>query len=358
MATATPEAPANGIATKKEPTLKQWLEGDQFKERVAKSLPSHIKPDRFARVALNTINQSPGLLKCTIPSVLECLMKLSAYGIEADGRRAHLIPFKKNKKIGDKWIEDCTICTLIIDYKGLAELVMRSGLVSYLHADVVHRGDVFVFNKGVIESHVPWFLRDPAERPTKEGETYAVYAMVKMKDGTEKAEVISLADCYKIRDNSEGYKSFKKGYASQSPWDTAEGEMLKKTAFRRLTKWLPLSPEIRDSLESDEEVPVHAMDVPVASIVPSDAETKSDQLADLLAGGAKVTDIEPDYEGSQESDPEDAAMGLSDDLGEITTEPALDAFVAANKDKPHCRGTNSAQFNRMVLTARCRIRGE
>jgi len=40
--------------------------------------------------------------------------------------------------------------------------------------------------------------------------------------------------------------------AGQSgPWVTDYNEMAKKTVFRRLTKWIPLSAEIRDAYERD-----------------------------------------------------------------------------------------------------------
>jgi recombinational DNA repair protein RecT len=38
---------------------------------------------------------------------------------------------------------------------------------------------------------------------------------------------------------------------SSGPWVTDYNEMGKKTVFRRLTKWIPLSAEIRDAYERD-----------------------------------------------------------------------------------------------------------
>lgn len=253
-----PAATSTAIAKAKPTNLKAWISGPDFLDAVAKALPKHITPERFVRISLSALLRQPKLYDCEMMSVIDCLLKISQYGLEPDGRRCHLIPFDTSVKINGKW-EKRLICTLIIDYKGLAELVLRSGIVSYLHAAQVHRGDIFVFSKGELQDHIPWFLRDPGSRPAQKGEVYAVYSLVKMKDGTEKAEVLAIEEAYSIRDNSQGWKAFKSGRAKQSPWNpenpVSEAEMQKKTAFRRLSKWLPLSPEIQQVLDDEDDLP-------------------------------------------------------------------------------------------------------
>jgi recombination protein RecT len=249
-------------------TLESWLESDGFRAMVAKALPRHLTPDRFLRVALTAAMRVPKLAQCTQESVTQCLLQCSQFGLEPDGRRAHLIPFedKRNNR---------TICTLILDYKGLVELAMRSGLVSYLHADVVREGDLFSYNLGEIREHVPWFLRRDRDKPDQAGQDIAVYAFARMRDGASAVAVMSIDEVYAIRDGSQGYKAWKAGYVKSSTWDpdnwVAEQEMKKKTALRRLTKMLPLSPEFRDAVEADdaseEAVSIQATAVTVAKPV-------------------------------------------------------------------------------------------
>ena len=249
-------------------TLESWLESDGFRAMVAKALPRHLTPDRFLRVALTAAMRVPKLAQCTQDSVTQCLLQCSQFGLEPDGRRAHLIPFedKRNNR---------TVCTLILDYKGLVELAMRSGLVSHLHADVVREGDLFSYSLGEIKEHVPWFLRRDREKPDQPGQDIAVYAFARMRDGASAVAVMSIDEVYAIRDGSQGYKAWRAGYVKSSTWDpdnwVAEQEMKKKTALRRLTKMLPLSPEFRDAVEADdaseETVAIDATSVTVAKPV-------------------------------------------------------------------------------------------
>lgn len=224
----TAQPPATNAARK---DVKSLLEGPAFRAEIAKVLPKHLTPERMIRVAITATMKTPKLLQCTADSLTKCLLDCSALGIEPDGRRAHLIPFEDRKK-------GVTVCTLIIDYKGLAELAMRSGLVSNIHADVVRENDVFEYDMGEIKAHKIDFRNE-------RGAAYAFYAICRFKDGSVKADVMSVDEVEAIRMRSKS--------PNEGPWATDPVEMGKKTVFRRLSKWLPLSPEFRDAVEKDDE---------------------------------------------------------------------------------------------------------
>lgn len=277
-------APATTSAARKD--VKSLLEGPAFRAEIAKVLPKHLTPERMIRVAITATMKTPKLLQCTADSLTRCMLDCSALGLEPDGRRAHLIPFE-DKRAGT------IICTLIIDYKGLVELAMRSGLVSHLYADVVREGDLFEYSLGEIKVHVPWFLRRDADRPAEAGADLAVYAFARMTSGASAVAVMSVDEVYSIRDNSQGWQAFKKGFTKKNPWDpsdwVSEQEMKKKTALRRLCKVLPLSPEFRDAVEKDdEEDPIaRAVDVTprqplfAAPQVPAPEPAPAEQPAEL-----------------------------------------------------------------------------
>jgi recombination protein RecT len=203
-------------------TIRDELQGDAFKRAIGQVLPKHLTPDRMARVAIMAMTKNPKLAQCDRTSFFGAMMTLSQYGLEPDGRRAHLIPYG-------------TTCQLVIDYKGLVELAMRSGLVSNIHADVVCENDEFSYKNGEV-NHEPNLRKE-------RGAVFAVYAIAKFKDGAEKSEVMSLSEVEAIRKRSKS--------GTSGPWVTDWNEMAKKTVFRRLSKWLPLSPEFRDAVDAD-----------------------------------------------------------------------------------------------------------
>jgi recombination protein RecT len=238
-------------------TIRTLLESDEFKMQVARALPRHLTPERFIRVAATTMMRTPALANCDQASFFNALLTLSQLGLEPDNRNAHLIPFRNNKT-------GKTDVQLIVDYKGLVDLAMRSGTVANIHADKVCENDAFEYDRGQIIKHKIDF-RAPR------GKAYAYYATVKFKDGTEKSEVMTKEDVDAIRKRSKA--------SSAGPWVTDYDEMAKKTAFRRLTKWIQLSPEFRDALEHDADrvealrvesaKPVFAIDAPQEDAAPA-----------------------------------------------------------------------------------------
>ena len=220
---------SNAITTKQD--IKSLINSESMREQFSRALPKHLDAERFCRIAITATTRTPKLMDCTPASVMKCLLDLSAMGLEPDGRRAHLIPYE-NRKEG--YVE----CQLIVDFKGIAELVMRSGIVSSIHADKVCEGDVFEVDRGEIKKHVIDYL-------APRGKAFAYYALVKFKDGGEKSEVMTRDEVESIRKRSRAGNS--------GPWITDFDEMAKKTVFRRCSKWLQLSPEIRDALEKDDD---------------------------------------------------------------------------------------------------------
>ncbi len=226
--------------------LKSLITSEPMQRQFAAALPKHLSPERFARVAITALTKTPKLAECTPESLMLCLLNLSAMGLEPDGRRAHLIPFE-NRRAGT--VE----CQLIVDYKGTAELVMRSGVVSSIHADKVCENDEFEVDRGRIVKHKINYRSD-------RGLPYAYYSLITFKDGGEKAEVMTTAEINAIRDRSQGYKSAIQ-YKKDHPWTTDYDEMAKKTVFKRNSKWVPLSPEIRDAMGQEDDDENHMRNV-------------------------------------------------------------------------------------------------
>ena len=232
MTTPTTTTPTTVAADKPKTQLsiRDQLNNPAMLAQIQRALPGHMTADRMARVALTALTRTPKLAECTQASFFKCLLDLSAWGLEPDGRRAHLIPYGRE-------------CTLVLDYKGLVELCYRSGYVKDIHTDVVRQGDTFVYTLGKIQQHTPFAFRLDAEKPETAGDIIAAYCIVQMKDDATHQEVMTKQEIDGIRSRSKAGNS--------GPWQTDYAEMAKKTVFRRASKWLPLSSEVIEAFEKD-----------------------------------------------------------------------------------------------------------
>ena len=287
---------------RRELTIRERLNSPQQMAEIARALPAHCKPERMARVALTALMRTPLLEQCTQASFFRCLLDLSQWGLEPDGRRAHLIPFRNNKS-------ETVECTLILDYKGLVELAYRSGSVKSIHADVVRDGDLFDFNLGQVTRHTPWFLRRDDSKVAEPGEVFAAYCLIELAGGVKKCEVLSRSEIDGIRRRSKA--------GNAGPWVSDWCEMAKKTAFRRASKWIPISAELIDAFDRDDdkiepEAPAPAVNLPSKSLA---------ELTEMLAGNSKQ-DPDAVYIDEAVRRPQDAHFG--DDETQETVSPLLD----------------------------------
>ena len=77
------------------------------------------------------------------------------------------------------------------------------------------------------------------------------------------------------------------------PWKTDWTEMAKKTAFRRVSKWLPLSAEIYQAFAKDGEITAKTQQI---------AETPSAEEFEKLLSEPEIVDEIPDLGGELHSD--------------------------------------------------------
>jgi len=200
-------------------------------QAIKSCLPKHLTPERMCRIAVQTISHTPQLQRCSPASLVGAIVEASSLGLEIDTRGlAYLVPYK-------------TDVTLILGYKGLMDLAYRSGRVAQIYAETVCEHDEFTFELG-LEPKL-------THRPNLEerGRLRAVYAVAKLKDADPVFVVMGRGEIDKIRKASRA--------SNNGPWVQWEEEMWKKTAIRRLCKYLPLSPEMQRAVALDEASETH-----------------------------------------------------------------------------------------------------
>lgn len=250
--------------------------------RISAVMPKHMNPDRMFQLAISCYNQTPKLNQCTPETVLSCLMKCSALGMEpsaVDGLgRAYILPFF-NKKTGRME------ATLILGYKGMIDLARRSGEIKDISARVVHAGDEFEYEYGLTEGlrHVP--STEPVDgRPMTH-----VYMVAHFKDGGHYMDVMSKAEVDIIRKRSKSPNS--------GPWVTDYEAMARKTVIRRAFPYLPVSVETEQDVAADDTTPVVYDDdgiqlFPDSVDVPSNVDAETGEIVeDAPATAAAPTPV-------------------------------------------------------------------
>lgn len=235
------------------------------------ALPSHIKPERFQRVVMTVIQQSPELLQTDRRSLFASCLKCAADGLIPDGREAALV------KYGDK-------TQYLPMFNGLQKRARNSGEIAGITAQVVYEGDEFIQTPDDFDK--PLHHR-PAPLGTARGKPIGAYAMTKLKDGTVIAEVMDVAEIEKVRASSRSGKN--------GPWVTWWDQMAKKTVFKRLSKWLPMDADVDAMIEHDNVVD-HGPPTPVAEIATPTHEPDAFEAASAGIIDAEMIDNDPAHE--------------------------------------------------------------
>jgi recombination protein RecT len=218
-------------------TIGEALQSAEMVERLRQAVPRHLSPERMLRVLALAVNKTPKLAEANMMGLLAAMLGLASLGLEPNTPLGHafLIPFNNRRK-GTVEVQ------VVIGYPGLIDLARRSGELKAIHADVVYKGDEFEFLYGT-EQYLKH--RPAAHRGT---EPLYAYADAHLKDGSTAFEVMAWSEVMAIRNASQGYLRDREN----SPWAKHEAEMAKKTAVRRLIKWLPRSVEMANAAELED----------------------------------------------------------------------------------------------------------
>lgn len=193
----------------------------QVQTQIARALPAGVMtPARFEQAIITLCAQNPALLQCNGASLIGAVLRAAHLGLDPDPAlgQSWFVPFKQ-------------VVQFIPGYKGLANLAWRTSQIAALGMQVVRDGDDFDFAYGT-ES----FLKHrPRSKPN--AQVLYAYALAKPIGGDSMFEVMTTEEIESVKARSPSARSGK------SPWITDWEAMARKTAFRRLSKLLPLSGE-------------------------------------------------------------------------------------------------------------------
>ena len=218
----------NAVATRQPEKKTVLSELERVKPYITESLPEHVTPERFTRLALTTLRRTPKLMGTEPDSFVGALYTAAALGLEPDvNGECYLVPYGRETQ-------------LIVGYQGLAKLFWQHPLAARLSAEYVCENDEFDWDKGL----QPRLHHKPAMGDR--GKVVAYYAIVALKNGATWFDVFSANQIKKLRGGKVGPDPRFKG-GDPEHW------MERKTALKQVLKLAPKSTQLHQVYAFDEQ---------------------------------------------------------------------------------------------------------
>lgn len=218
----------------------------QFKKQVTTNvaefeaaLPKHIPVERFTRILTTAVLKNEDLLVADRRTLLTSAMLAAQDGLLPDGRDGALVIYNTKIKVDgrDKWIKSVQWMPMVA---GLLKKMRNSGELASVVAKIVYAGDKFRCWIDDTGEHIEYEAGDDQDRNI----VRCVFAMARLKDGTNCIEVLMPSDIEKIRNVSRAKDS--------GPWVMWWDQMAIKSAIRRLAKRVPMSTDLDDLIRRDD----------------------------------------------------------------------------------------------------------
>lgn len=219
-----------GTLARSEAIQVQALATPTARQLITPVLPAGVTYERVVSEVYFAIQNNPKLAACTPESLVLSVARAASWGL-AIGEKVHLVPFSvkvKGPDGRDRWEDRAQA---IRDYKGDAELVVRTGAARLVAAKCVYENEPFEYDEGTS----PEIRHKPIVDPAKRGKLIAFYAWAKISTLDKVIFVISVPEVEAVRARySKSWKSTdqKTVKLEDIPWYGM------KTAVHRLTKLL------------------------------------------------------------------------------------------------------------------------
>ena len=272
---------------------------DAYKPEFARLLGESVDPDVFMSVAYEAFRTNRDLLEIALTapdSLMKALHDAAALKLVPNGvlGSAYIVP-RKNKNTQRKEAH------FQVGYRGLVELIMRSGHVSNVQSRVVYANEPF----RIVYGTTPRIEHEPILDGAERGKVRGFYAVARMRDGSHVMDYMTVDQVNVIRDRSP---------SKSGPWSTDYEEMGRKTVIRRLAKALPMSVEVQRAVELDDAAEG------TTEVISATVEQPAGSLAGRvrqLTGTAAPKDVTPEQVREGITDQQAAFVeGKTDDPGE------------------------------------------
>lgn len=201
---------------------------ERLKPQIAVALPRHMNAERMARLALTAFSTNADLQLCTPQSIAASIMTAAQLGLEPGvNGQGYLIPYKG-------------VCSFVPGWKGLTDLVSRSGRAT-VWTGIVYPGDKFEYQLG----DSPFCRHVPGDGVEGDQFTHA-YAIGRVRDAS--MPVIEVWTRSKVYKHLKQYNKVGARHYALANENNLE-MYARKVALLQVLKYMPASIELANAIE-------------------------------------------------------------------------------------------------------------
>lgn len=236
------------LTTTHKQTIREYMRQDEIVTRFAEILGDY-QASAYISSVLIAVAQSDNLQACTFQSIVSSALRAATLKLSCDPAtgQAHLVPFKGK-------------ATLVVGYKGLYHMALRTGKYRYINIIEVHPGETVTENRLTGMHTITGTYTD-------HDNIIGIMVYLEMVNGFKKTVYMT------VEEIAEHAQKFSKSYSfGDSVWKTNRRAMEKKTVLRlALSRWGYIDPNDQMYLNtSDDEVDGVVSELPDVNIVPDE----------------------------------------------------------------------------------------
>lgn len=245
-------------------THKEYFNAPAVQNKIAEVVKGSSK--QFVASLLSIVNNNNLLNKASNESIMTAAMKAAVLNlpIEPSLGFAYIVPYNRNYKQGTQWVT-VNEAQFQLGYKGLIQLAIRSGQFKSINSGKIY--------KSQFKAYDPMFETIEVDFTQPADEVAGYFASFELLNGFRKFT-------YWTKEQAKTHgRRFSKSY-DKGPWSTDFDAMAQKTVLKDiLSKYAPLSVEMKDALVADNET--EDMTRPPIDITPQ--ESREDVVARKMA---------------------------------------------------------------------------
>lgn len=231
----------------KQESVSAYLNGKIGSALVSNAISDKNKAARFVTSLITLCSMNPDLQDCDRATLVSAALNAETLGLPLNNQMGfgYVLPYKDKKN-------NRTVAQFQVGWRGIIQLMIRSGQMKKIHVIEVRAGELVKFNP-ILNDFEFSYLSNEEERA--KAPVIGYYCFFETTNGY-------VQELYWTREKMELHaKTYSPGYASDLAkgtaytfWSKDFDGMAKKTMLKQISKFAPMSVDLVKAIESDQAV--------------------------------------------------------------------------------------------------------